>query len=568
MSFASVSRLPTFFFSGPAPFFLLDSPPLPSPSCARSVDTILTSLRAQGLYLRCLCKSRSYGPRLHGPIPVLRVPEDWTRPTPLPFLFSIILLFLCVCPSAFSPIFFPALPPVTSPIPSSLAMASLAAPLADPSGPRHPPSMVGFCLSSPSSICSNTSPPPLPATSRPSSVLAYLPNASETAESSKYLATRCVVVVVHGQMHQDLDLVPFLARQFGNSRCYLNKWRQRKLLDGRFLVTTRDSRFKRRLLHLGQLKWNHLLFTFANWLRDQILSNVPAPVFKVGIELRSLLIIFWNFETLAAADGSSLQWIDLDTCMVLIRVSSLALIPSTIHAVADYSKYAVDVMIAWHERCYDPYEGGDVPDPHSDRDGEDDAGNDNEGDAAAMDANPAEGESSAAASRELDDLLGIPHKFPTMDAPSHGSSRPPGFSEATGCLPSTSSLRRICPHLFFILPPLASSPEPPVVILPLVAVLPPAIPELLSAACTLPRAKLSGFSPLAFLLLDHHYLVLYRKDDVDDPFAPVSASNFSHILPFEDRTALALCGRRPDTATWMKERRLLLFAFAFEAVSF
>ncbi|WOK93791.1 hypothetical protein Cni_G02492 [Canna indica] len=92
------------------------------------------------------------------------------------------------------------------------------------------------------------------------------------------------------------------------------------------------------------------------------------------LNLKSLSVLVGPFANLEAADGCSLEWNNFDACRIMLPVRSLSVIPSTVHAVAGDCKYSVDVLIAWHERCFVPLAWDDLFDPAPDDDGDDDAG--------------------------------------------------------------------------------------------------------------------------------------------------------------------------------------------------
>ncbi|WOL15428.1 hypothetical protein Cni_G24209 [Canna indica] len=194
--------------------------------------------------------------------------------------------------------------------------------------------------SSPSSCASVTS-PPLSISSDPSfTPRVFLPNSSVTAENTRYLAERCVVVLVRGQMCPSLDV----GRQ--------------------------------RLLQTGFFKWRHLFLSILEWRREDSFITVQPPVLRVGLELRGFPFIYWNVESLIAIsssfgvfesmDEASLHWSVLEGCRIHVRVHDLSNIPTMIFADAEDDRYSVEIIVAWQQRMYQP---GTAPRPPRNSDG-------------------------------------------------------------------------------------------------------------------------------------------------------------------------------------------------------
>ncbi|WOK98876.1 hypothetical protein Cni_G07588 [Canna indica] len=97
----------------------------------------------------------------------------------------------------------------------------------------------------------------------------------------------------------------------------------------------------------------------------------------------ALVSPFAHFE---AADERALEWIEMGACCMLIRVASLNAIPSEIHVIAENLRYTVDVLIAWHEKRFDPSEEPGATELHPVVEHEVDAGR-----AAEMTVEPAIG---------------------------------------------------------------------------------------------------------------------------------------------------------------------------------
>ncbi|WOL07357.1 hypothetical protein Cni_G16097 [Canna indica] len=104
-----------------------------------------------------------------------------------------------------------------------------------------------------------------------------------------------MLVTARGQLHQQADVVGFLARQFHDNRQHLQHWKQRKMADGRFLITTPEaegSYYKRCLIYSAQIQWNHVMLQIDDWKQDELYLTVPPPELLVGLELRGLPIMF------------------------------------------------------------------------------------------------------------------------------------------------------------------------------------------------------------------------------------------------------------------------------------
>ncbi|WOK94744.1 hypothetical protein Cni_G03449 [Canna indica] len=112
---------------------------------------------------------------------------------------------------------------------------------------------------------------------------------------------------VQEEVHHDVDLAGFLALQFRNAHLHGHQWRQRRLPDGRLLVTTpatHDGFYKRRLLQTRRIRWNHLLLHIKDGMCDDVYSVVSAPRLRVGLKVRGLPLEFWNMESVAALVSS------------------------------------------------------------------------------------------------------------------------------------------------------------------------------------------------------------------------------------------------------------------------
>ncbi|WOL01156.1 hypothetical protein Cni_G09870 [Canna indica] len=105
---------------------------------------------------------------------------------------------------------------------------------------------------------------------RPVSMDLFLPPSDSTLNRVGYLAERCVVVSVVGSLKEDANVAGFLASCFKDEAAHRRLWRQRRLLDGRLLITTpagNDSLYKRTLLRRSS-------FRVDDWIEEGVLEFI------------------------------------------------------------------------------------------------------------------------------------------------------------------------------------------------------------------------------------------------------------------------------------------------------